>query len=61
MENYRFSLGQRAMLCTSRQSGQVIARAEWITGRRAYLLKLDHRIAGKDEYWHNEPDLTEEE
>lgn len=61
MEHYRFRMGQRVMLQAGRQSGRVIGRAEWLSGRKAYLLDLDIRLAGKDERWHNETELTEEE
>lgn len=61
MDQYRFRMGQRVMLQASRQSGRVIARAEWWSGRKAYLLNLDLRVAGKEERWHNETELTEEE
>lgn len=61
MEHYRFRMGQRVMLQASRKSGRVIGRAEWLSGRKAYLLDLDIRLAGKDERWHNETELTEEE
>lgn len=61
MEHYRFRMGQRVMLQANRQSGRVIGRAEWLSGRKAYLLDLDVRVAGKDERWHNETELTEED
>lgn len=61
MDQYRFRMGQRVMLQASRQSGRVVGRAEWLSGRKAYFLDLDLRVAGKDERWHNETELTEEE
>ena len=61
MESYRFRMGQRVMDRTSRQSGRIVARAEWITGRKAYLLHFDNRLAGKNEHWRDETAVIEEE
>ncbi len=61
MAEYKFAMGHRVMVRTSRQSGRVVGRAEWLSGRKAYFLDLDRRVAGKDERWHNETELTEED
>jgi hypothetical protein len=61
MEKLKFALGQRVTILKSRKSGRIEVRAEAISGRRRYFVRLDLKIAGRDRYWYEESDLIEEE
>jgi hypothetical protein len=61
MSDFKFRLGQRVMLQSSRQSGRVEGRAEFIGGRRDYRIRMDVLIAGKELHWHPEEKIVEEE
>ncbi|SIP89715.1 hypothetical protein SAMN05880590_10167 [Rhizobium sp. RU35A] len=60
-EGFRFSLGERVTIAKSRHSGRVEGRAEFLSGRKGYYVRLDLRIAGRETHWYDDSDVIEEQ
>lgn len=60
VEGFRFSLGGRVTIASSRHSGTVHGRAEYLSGKKGYFVCLDVKIAGREAHWYDEKDVVEE-
>lgn len=58
MSQFEFNLNQQVQITVSGETGQVIARAEYLTGTNSYLLRYRSSDGRAVEAWWNEEALS---